>query len=205
MGSKDMEISTLVQESLDGDLDSFNQIVLEFQDMVYHQAYRVIGEPDAAEDATQEAFISAYHKLHTYRGGSFKSWLLRIVTNACYDELRRRQRQPVTPLKPEDDYGEEMDSPSWMEDPGEIPEETLQRSELSDAIQHCLDKLDQKFRMIVVLVDIQGLDYASAADVIDRPLGTIKSRLARARQSLQECLEGFGELLPVDLRQESEV
>ncbi len=200
-----MELSHLIQESLDGDLNSFNKIVLEYQDMVYHQAYRVIGEPDAAEDATQEAFISAYQKLHTYRGGSFKSWLLRIVTNACYDELRRRQRQPVTALKPEDDHGEEINSPKWMEDPGERPEETVQRSELSEAIQRCLNRLDEKFRTIVVLVDIQGMDYASAAEIIDRPLGTIKSRLARARQSLQECLEGFSELLPVDLRQESEV
>ncbi|MFO7943696.1 MAG: sigma-70 family RNA polymerase sigma factor [Anaerolineales bacterium] len=200
-----MELSHLIQESLDGDLDSFNQIVLEFQDMVYYQAYRVIGEPDAAEDATQEAFISAYQKLHTYRGGSFKSWLLRIVTNACYDELRRRQRQPVTALKPEDDHGEEMNSPKWMEDPAEKPEEILQRSELSDAIQRCLNALDDKFRTVVVLVDIQGMDYAATAEIVDRPLGTIKSRLARARHSLQECLKGFAELLPVDLRQESEV
>lgn len=200
-----MELSHLIQESLDGDLDSFNQIVLEFQDMVYYQAYRVIGEPDAAEDATQEAFISAYQKLHTYRGGSFKSWLLRIVTNACYDELRRRQRQPVTALKPEDDHGEEMNSPKWMEDPAEKPEEILQRSELSDAIQRCLNALDDKFRSVVVLVDIQGMDYATTAEIVDRPLGTIKSRLARARLSLQECLKGFAELLPVDLRQESEV
>jgi RNA polymerase sigma-70 factor (ECF subfamily) len=200
-----MELSQLIQDSLDGELDAFNRIVLEYQDMVYHQAYRVIGEPDAAEDATQEAFLSAYQKLHTYRGGSFKSWLLRIVTNACYDELRRRQRQPVTALKPEDDHGEEIDSPHWMEDPGEKPEETVQRSELSKAIQRCLNELDEKFRSIVVLVDIQGMDYASAAEIVDRPLGTIKSRLARARQSLQECLEGFSELLPVDLRQESEV
>lgn len=200
-----MDLPNLIQQSLDGDLDSFNKIVLEFQDMVYHQAYRVIGEPDAAEDATQEAFISAFQKLHTYRGGSFKSWLLRIVTNACYDELRRRQRQPVTALQPEDDYGEEIESPSWMEDQGEKPEQTIQRSELSDAIQRCLNELEDKFRTVVVLVDIQGLDYASAAEVVDRPLGTIKSRLARARQSLQSCLEGFSELLPVDLRHESEV
>lgn len=200
-----MDLSNLIQQSLDGDLDSFNKIVLEFQDMVYHQAYRVIGEPDAAEDATQEAFISAFQKLHTYRGGSFKSWLLRIVTNACYDELRRRQRQPVTALQPEDDYGEEIESPSWMEDQGEKPEQTIQRSELSDAIQRCLNELEDKFRTVVVLIDIQGLDYASAAEVVDRPLGTIKSRLARARHSLQSCLEGFSELLPADLRHESEV
>jgi len=193
-----------IQSALDGDLDAFNQIVLEFQDLVYYQAYRIMGEPDAAEDATQEAFISAYRKLKTYRGGSFKSWLLRIVSNACYDELRRRQRQPVAPLTPRDDFGEEFDSPSWMEDQGEKPEEFITRTELSEAIQHCLDQLEVNFRTVVVLVDLQELDYASAAEAADVPLGTIKSRLARARQSMQECLGKFGELLPVDLRHDGE-
>lgn len=200
-----MDVAGLIDRALEGDLDAFNALVLEFQDMVYYQAYRVIGERDAAEDATQEAFLSAYQKLHTYRGGSFKSWLLRIVTNACYDEGRRRQRQPVAPLKPTDDHGDEIESPAWLEDPGERPEETVERRELSDAIQHCLNQLDEQFRAVVVLVDLQGFDYKGAADVIDRPLGTVKSRLARARRSMQECLEGFGELLPVDLRPEGEL
>lgn len=199
-----MDVASLIANALKGNLDSFNEIVLEFQDMVYYQAYRVMGEPDAAEDATQEAFISAYKKLHTYRGGSFKSWLLRIVTNACYDELRRRKRQPVAPLTPLDDAGEEMESPAWMEDPGEKPEQMVERFELSAAIQHCLNKLDAQFRAVVVLVDIQGFDYATTAETIDSPLGTVKSRLARARLSLQECLRGFEELLPSDLRLKGE-
>jgi len=123
-------------------LESFNQIILSFQSLVYNQAYRIIGEPDAAADATQEAFISAYKKLHTYRGGSFKSWLLRIVSNACYDEYRRRKRKPVVPLYPEGEDGDEMDSASWLEDPSEKPEDTVQRRELSEAIQYCLDRLN---------------------------------------------------------------
>jgi RNA polymerase sigma-70 factor (ECF subfamily) len=94
-----MDEVELIQYAQKGDLDAFNRLVLAYQDMVYNQAYRVIGESDAAEDATQEAFISAYRKIHTYRGGSFKAWLLRIVTNACYDELRRRKRRPTTPLE----------------------------------------------------------------------------------------------------------
>ena len=195
-----MDIADLITRALDGQLEAFNQIVLKNQNMVYYQAYRVIGEPDAAEDATQEAFISAYRKLHTYRGGSFKGWLLRIVTNACYDELRRRQRQPVDPLNPHDDAGEDQESPSWMEDPGEKPEQRLERFELSEVIQRCLNELDAKFRAVVVLVDIQGFDYKTTAEVLDSPQGTIKSRLARARRSLRECLRGFGELLPADLR-----
>jgi len=76
--------------------------VLVYQDLVYNQAYRMIGEADAAEDATQDAFISAFRNLGSYRGGSFRAWLLRIVTNLCYDELRRRKRRPTVPLEPTD-------------------------------------------------------------------------------------------------------
>jgi RNA polymerase sigma-70 factor (ECF subfamily) len=200
-----MILKDQIKNALQGDLDSFNQIVLEYQGMVYNQAYRIIGEPDAAADATQEAFISAYKKLHTYRGGSFKSWLLRIVSNACYDEFRRRKRQPVTPLVPENQEGEELQSPAWLEDKEAKPEDSLLQRELSEAIQLCLDRLEFEFRLIVVLVDLQGLDYASAAQIIDRPLGTVKSRLARARRSLKDCLEGFKELLPLKFRPVGEV
>ncbi len=200
-----MDLKDQIKNSLKGDLDSFNQIVLEYQNLVYNQAYRIIGEPDAAEDAVQEAFISAYKKLHTYRGGSFKSWLLRIVSNACYDEFRRRKRQPVAPLYPENQNGNETESVSWLEDTEEKPEEFVLRNELSEAIQICLDQLEFEFRTIVVLVDLQGMDYASAAKVVDRPLGTVKSRLARARRNLKDCLQGFRELLPIEFRHLGEV
>lgn len=191
-----MDEAALIESARQGDLNSFNRLVLTYQDMVYNQAYRVMGESDAAEDATQEAFISAFRKLHTYRGGSFRGWLLRIVTNACYDELRRRQRRPVIPLEPRDEYGQEFDSPSWKIDPGESPEESLEQGELTRAIQHCLDELPTDFRMAVVLVDVQGFAYDEAASAIEKPLGTLKSRLARGRRQMQDCLQGFSELLP---------
>jgi RNA polymerase sigma factor (sigma-70 family) len=193
--------AVLIQDALQGDLEAFNRLVLAYQDRVYNQAYRVMGEADAAEDASQEAFISAYRKLHTYRGGSFKGWLYRIVTNACYDELRRRKRRPVTPLEPILADGEEIESPHWMgADPGDSPEKSLQRVEMARAIQACLDQLSADFRMVVVLVDIQGLDYAEAAQSIEKPLGTVKSRLARARLRMQTCLQQFRELLPAAFR-----
>jgi RNA polymerase sigma-70 factor (ECF subfamily) len=200
-----MDELTLIRDAQNGDLEAFNRLILAYQDMVYNQAYRVMGEADAAEDATQEAFISAYRKIHTYRGGSFKAWLLRIVTNACYDELRRRKRRPVTALEPTDDYDNEIESPHWMADPGESPEEFTARAELSDAIQRCLNTLSEDFRTVVVLVDIQGMDYSEAADVMGTPLGTIKSRLARARRGMRKCLQNFGELLPAAFRFANEV
>jgi RNA polymerase sigma-70 factor (ECF subfamily) len=153
---------------------------------------------------TQDAFLSAYRKLKTFRGGSFKAWLLRIVTNACYDELRRYKRRPIVALEPVGPDQEEIESPFWLEDPGESPEETAERTELSAAIQHCLDELDVDFRAVVVMVDVQGMDYKEAAETLDSPLGTIKSRLARARGRMQDCLKGFGELLPPEFRLEGE-
>jgi RNA polymerase sigma-70 factor (ECF subfamily) len=199
-----MDEQALIQSALKGDMDAFNRLVLAFQDMAYNTAYRIMGESVAAEDATQEAFISMYQKLHTYRGGSFKAWILRIVTNDCYDELRRRQRRPVIPLEPEDDDGELVESPKWMEDPAATPAERMDQSELESALQHCLDGLDENFRTVVVLVDVSGEDYETVAGIIHKPMGTVKSRLARARQKLQDCLQGFWELLPANFRQKYE-
>lgn len=186
-------------------MDAFNRLVLQYQDAAYNAAFRILSDPAAAEDATQEAVISMYRKLNTYRGGSFKSWFLRIVTNACYDELRRRQRRPSVPLEPENDEGELVDSPSWMEDDAPGPEEAASAKELEDAIQHCLADLEEKFRVVMVLVDIAGEDYESVCAIINRPMGTVKSRLARARQKMQDCLRGFGELLPEKIRLKDEV
>ena len=199
-----MDQTRLIQDAQQGDLDAFNRLVLAYQDMLYNQAYRVMGEPFAADDAVQEAFISAYRKIKSYRGGSFKAWLLRIVTNACYDELRRRKRRPTTPLEPVDPYEETVESPHWIADPGETPEDFADRVELGKAIQDCLDHLSPDFRVVDTLIDIQGMDYAEAAQVVSKPLGTIKSRLARARRGMQDCLQGFRELLPAAFRLEVE-
>jgi RNA polymerase sigma-70 factor (ECF subfamily) len=192
----------LIQEAKGGNLDSFNRLVLAYQDMVYSHAYRMIGEEEYADDATQTTFISAYKHLSSFRGGSFKAWLLRIVTNACYDELRRRKRRPTVPLEPLDDTGEEVESAHWMVDPSEQPEDQIQRVELQHAIQHCIDHLPDEFRSTVILVDIQGLDYFEASQASGKPIGTIKSRLSRARLRLRDCLNGFSELLPSGFRLE---
>jgi RNA polymerase sigma-70 factor (ECF subfamily) len=198
-----MDEVALIQSARKGDLDAFNRLILAYQDLVFSQAYRVLGDPQAADDAAQVTFISAYKNLRSFRGGSFRAWLLRIVTNACYDELRRKKRRPTTSLEPLDDSGEEIESPRWLADSSELPEDSAVRAELGQAIQHCLDRLPIDFRTVVVLVDVQGMDYLEAANVIDKPLGTVKSRLARARHRMRECLQEFRELLPMSMRLES--
>ncbi len=195
-----MDETALIELAQHDDLDAFNRLVLAYQSMVYNQAYRMVGDQDTAEDAAQDAFIIAFRKLGTYRGGSFKAWLLRIVTNLCYDELRRRKRRPTTPLEPTDQDDDEIESPRWLSDPSETPEQAAERVELSQALQSCLEGLPPDFRAIVALVDIQGLDYAEAAQAMGRPLGTVKSRLARARIRLRNCLQGYQELLPASFR-----
>ena len=195
-----MDETALIRSAQRGDLEAFNRLVLHYQDVVFNQAYRMMGESEAAEDATQETFISAFRNLHSFRGGSFKAWLLRIVTNACYDELRRRKRHPTTSLQPSDNEDDEIETPRWLRDHSETPEEQLERDELGSAIRHCLDDLPPEFRAVVILVDIQGLDYGEASAVTQKPIGTIKSRLARARMRLRDCLQGVWELLPAQYR-----
>jgi RNA polymerase sigma-70 factor (ECF subfamily) len=199
-----MDEAALIQDALSGDLNAFNRLVLAYQDMAYNLAYRMLGEDASAQDATQNAFLSAFRNLKAYRGGSFRAWILRMVTNSCYDEMRRRQRRPTVPLEPSADDDEDIESPSWLADEGDSPEKTVERLELERAIQHCLSNLPEEFRTVVVMVDVQGLDYSEVSDAIGKPLGTIKSRLARARLRLRLCLQHFGELLPHAFRLEDE-
>ncbi|MBP6176940.1 MAG: sigma-70 family RNA polymerase sigma factor [Anaerolineales bacterium] len=199
-----MDEPALIQDAQQGNLDAFNTLILHYQDMVFNTALRILGDEDQAADASQEAFISAFRSVSTFRGGSFKAWLMRTVTNACYDELRRQKRRPTTPLEPDTEDGEEMDSPRWLADPNMTPAQKSEADELEHAIQHCLDALPTEFRTVVVLADIQGMDYTEVASASRVPLGTIKSRLARARLRLRECLRGFEELLPSSFRLEEE-
>ena len=199
-----MDEQALIDGARHGNLDDYNHLVLVYQDMAFNLALRMLGDDHSAEDATQVAFISAYRSLSSYRGGSFKAWVLRMVTNTCYDELRRRHRHPTTPLEPETEDEEEMESPRWIADDGPAPEEWIEQKELEQAIQHCLNDLPDEFRTVAIMIDVQGLDYEEVSTAIGKPLGTIKSRLARARGKLRQCLQGYWELLPARFRLDAE-
>ena len=200
-----MDEFALIDQAKKGDLDAFNRLVLAYQDQAYNLALRMLGDQPSAEDAVQVSFISAYEKIKTFRGGSFRAWVLRITANNCYDELRRQKRKPTADLNPADaESGEELDDPQWLADESVSPEEKVSQKELESAIQRCINELPQDFRAAVILVDIQGMDYQAASEVVKTPMGTIRSRLARGRQRLQECLQGVWELLPEKYRLNSE-
>jgi len=180
-----------------GDLASFNQLVLAYQDRIFNIAAHLLGDDELAADITQEAFISAFRSITSFRGGSFKTWLTRIAVNLCYDELRRRKYRSIVPLEPENSDGEEVDSPYWLADPARLPEQIVEVNELEYAIRYCINILPTDYRSVVILVDVQGFDYMEAALALRVPVGTVKSRLARARLRLRKDLQSFGDILPV--------
>ncbi len=178
----------LVAAAQRGDLEAFNCLVLAYQDIVYRQAFWMMTEREAAEDAAQEAFIRAYQNIHTVYGTTFKSWLLRITTNVCIDMLRRLKKRPTTSLEPTDEDGEEIESASWMIAPGQSTEAAIEGREMMDTVHDCLARLQPDYRAAIILVDVQEMDYQAAARAMGICMGTFKSRLARARLQMRNEL-----------------
>lgn len=183
---------TLVMAASNGDLDAFNQLVLAHQNLAYQHAYSLLGDQASAEDITQDSFIKAFQGLSGFRGGSFRGWLLRIVTNSAYDILRRSQRHPMQPLFPEDDDGEELESAPWLADPNASIQEAMEHKELSEEVRGLLEQLPEAYRNVLILVDLYQFDYVEAAETLRIPVGTVKSRLARARLQMREKFKSNG-------------
>lgn len=175
----------LISLSKDGNLGAFNTLVERYQSALYSLCLRLTGAREPAEDATQEAFLSAYRAIGRFQGGSVRSWLFRIAANECKDELRRRSRKDLAlsldrPMAGTDDQHYDVADPS----PG--PPVLAEYREFGELVQRALDLLPEDQRTIVVLVDLHGLDYGEAAEVTGAALGTVKSRVSRARARLRE-------------------
>ncbi len=180
-----------------GDREAFNHLVRLHQRRVYNLCYRLLGDADDAADATQECFLHAYRAIGGFRGagGAFVGWLLRIAANGCYDVQRRRKRRPSesldAPCDPEDaSRRARLDPP----DPAPGPVERTLAAETTRWIDEGLKRLSREQRLVVVLCDVQGMSYEEAAAVVGAELGTVKSRLSRARAQLRDFLAGRGEL-----------
>lgn len=198
MLDSEKNLDNLITQAQDGNIDAFNDVVLEYQNYIYTITYRIMGDSNSASDATQDAFITAFRKLDSYRGGNFRAWLARIATNTCYDELRKRKRRPQ-------DYLEELSGSEFYDEPPipadtPNPEQEAQRRDLNQALQDCINALNDDQRMVVVLSDVSGYAYQEIADQVGASLGTVKSRLSRARLSIRRCLQSVQELLPTEYR-----
>ncbi len=193
-GSQALMEAQLIQAAQKGSVPAFNQLVRHYEGSVYHTAFRVLGNGDAAADATQDAFVSAFRHLNSFRGGSFRAWLMRIATNACYDQLRAKQRTPSTSLEGLTADGENLTSRS------ESPQEFAERRELDDLIQKGLAVMPAEHRMTLVLADIEEFSYEEIAQITQANIGTVKSRLARARAYLREFLLSQDGMVPKNYR-----
>lgn len=198
MPDSENQVDNLIVKAQNGDIESFNALVLQFQDYIFTIAYRIMGESDSAADVSQDTFITAFRKLDTFRGGNFRAWLARIATNTCYDTLRKHKRRPQ-------DYLEELPGSDTYDEPlvaadTPNPEQEALRADLTQAIQNCIKALNDDQRMVIVLSDVEEYAYQEIADMLDASLGTVKSRLSRARLSVRRCLQSVQELLPDEFR-----
>lgn len=183
------------QQAANGDLDAFNQLVLKHQDLAYRHAVSMLNDDWLAEDVVQEGFVKAFQNMPSFRGGSFRAWLMRIVTNTAYDVLRQTCKQRTQPLFPEDDDGEEMESPHWLADPNAQVEGAVEVGERTKFIYSTMNELQDIYRTVLTLVDLQDFDYEEAARALNVPVGTVKSRLARARMQMKEKLKACPSML----------
>jgi RNA polymerase sigma-70 factor, ECF subfamily len=196
-----MDQHALIERSLEGDLDAFNQLIVQYQNLAYSVAYRLLSDTDAAADAVQDSFIKAYRALDTFRGGSFKSWLMRIITNTCYDVLRARQRRKTDSL---DDLPVENEYIAALTDPHESPQQFVERQELSTLITTAIQDLPEEQRVSIILCDVEGYSYEEIADITGVAIGTVKSRISRARSRVRDYLIQYPELLPATFRPRKE-
>jgi RNA polymerase sigma-70 factor (ECF subfamily) len=180
----------LLRRAREGELQAFNALVLEYQGLVFSVCFRLLGQRQAAEDATQDAFVAAWRGLGGLKG-AFRPWLLRIAANACTDELRRRGRRPASSLETalEEGVPEPFDS-----DPS--PETAALDQELRRRLEAALQELPEDQRLALVLCDVEGLDYGEIAAVMRTSLGTVKSRISRGRARMRQLLLAAPELLP---------
>ena len=173
----------IVRRVLEGDVNAFETLVVEYEKNVYAITQRMTGNSEDAADMTQETFIKAYNSLSSFRGDSkFSVWLYRIATNVCLDFLRSRSRKPTVSLSMEDDDGEETQLD--IADESQSPEVLLERGLTRDAVRRGLNALPPDYRQILLLREIQGLSYEEISDVLDLEVGTVKSRIFRARKRL---------------------
>ena len=189
-----MDDEELIALSREGDLDAFNRLVERYQTRVYRLAYRMVG-PASADDAAQDAFISAFKSLRSFRGGNFRSWLLRITANVCRDQLRAAKRKGGASLD------EMLEAGAWAPpSTGRSPEEAATDAELNAAIMAAVAALPPDQRAVLVLIDIEGYSYEETAEAVAASLGTVKSRLSRAREKVRDAFRASPELLPAQYR-----
>lgn len=183
----------LIVQAQAGNRRCFDELVRRSYKFVYNIAYRMLGEEEAAADATQTAFVRAYRSLPLFRAhSSFTTWLYRIVSNVCLDMARGQKHFAFVSLS--DPNPQDQSVPRDICDPQASVERTIWQNELQQHIHAALGKIRAEYRIVIVLYDLAGFSYEEIAQILRVPLGTVKSRLNRARLALREELKHLREL-----------
>lgn len=179
------EMTATIHAARAGDESAFSSLCDTYRAAAERVARHILRTEEAAADAVQDALIKVYKAIPQFEDGNFRAWLLRIVTNTCYDHLRRQKRRPALSLDAllEESYTEVADGRSSQD-----PERMALRREQRDFLRGVINDLSPWHREVVVLVDVMGYDYGEAAALLGLPLGTVKSRLSRARANLRDRL-----------------
>jgi RNA polymerase sigma-70 factor (ECF subfamily) len=195
LGAAVMEMPDLIQAARGGDDRAFNHLINHYQAAAQRLAQQILRTEEAAADAVQDALIKVHRALPRFQDGNFRSWLLRIVTNTCYDYLRSQRRRSTVSL---DDLAEPAGAefPQLRADEMQNPEMLVTQQESLHFLLQAIDALPPWHRDVVLLVDVHGYDYTEAAELLGLPLGTVKSRLSRARSTLRDKLTTVGYVAP---------
>ncbi len=178
---------SVIQRVLDGDQEAFAALVKAYEKPVYNLCLRMTGNAHDAQDLSQEAFLKAWRGLRFYKFESnFSTWLYRLTANVCIDFLRRQKRRTAVSLTADDD--QELEVP----DKAPALEEQLLHKEAREAVARAMDQLEEEFRLVLTLRVLEDMTYEQIAQVMDLKVGTVKSRLARARMKLKEILQQNG-------------
>jgi len=178
----------LLQLAKKGDVEAFEQLVDKFQKKVFNIALRMIGNYDDASELTQEVFIKIYRSIGSFKEESqLSTWIYRIATNVCLDELRKRKIKWIRSID-EEIQGEDGEYLMQIEDSSPTPDKVLENKSLKEAINEAVGSLPEKQRLIIILRDMQGFSYEEISSIINKPVGTVKSRINRARLQLKEIL-----------------
>lgn len=183
----DTLIHKRIKQVLKGDQNAYSDIVKAYQQSLYHVCYRIVGNQQEAEDIAQEAFVRAYINLHTFdQKRKFSTWLFRIATNLCIDRLRKKKPDYYLDAEVPGTEGLDMYSQLSIDEP--LPEEEVEKMELKERIHYEIGCLPEKYRTVVILKYIEELPLQEISDILEIPLGTVKTRVHRGREALRKQL-----------------
>lgn len=181
---------TIVKKAIKGNKNALEKLIIKYEKKVYNIAYQIFGNEHDANDMAQEVFIKVYKSLHKFNFKStFSTWIYRITVNTCIDEYRKKSKNSKVEYMDETIKQQDSIIQKQFIDKGLTPEEEIIKNENIKFVRESIDELKEDYRIIIILRDIKGYSYENIADILDISIGTVKSRISRARSKLKKIIK----------------